>query len=63
MFHQSGGCCDGSSPMCYPDGEFRTGDSDIHRETSTSASTAMSRCGCRSLSSSTGSTRTSPSTW
>ncbi|WP_310526108.1 DUF779 domain-containing protein [Nocardioides sp.] len=30
MFHQSGGCCDGSSPMCYPDGEFRTGDSDIH---------------------------------
>ena len=29
MFHQSGGCCDGSSPMCYPDGEFRTGDSDI----------------------------------
>ena len=30
MFHQSGGCCDGSSPMCYPDGEFRTGDSDVH---------------------------------
>ncbi|MFZ3576884.1 DUF779 domain-containing protein [Virgibacillus sp. DJP39] len=29
MFHQSGGCCDGSSPMCYPRGEFRTGDSDI----------------------------------
>lgn len=29
MFHQSGGCCDGSSPMCYPAGEFRTGDSDI----------------------------------
>lgn len=28
MFHQSGGCCDGSSPMCYPDGEFMTGDSD-----------------------------------
>jgi len=25
MFHQSGGCCDGSSPMCYPDGEFQTG--------------------------------------
>ena len=22
MFHQSGGCCDGSSPMCYPDGDF-----------------------------------------
>ncbi|MDN5747178.1 MAG: DUF779 domain-containing protein [Pseudonocardia sp.] len=30
MFHQSGGCCDGSSPMCYPDGEFRTGGSDVH---------------------------------
>src|SRR3954452_1883134 len=30
MFHQSGGCCDGSSPMCYPVGEFRTGDSDVH---------------------------------
>jgi uncharacterized protein len=29
MFHQSGGCCDGSSPMCYPDGEFRTGSSDV----------------------------------
>jgi uncharacterized protein len=29
MFHQSGGCCDGSSPMCYPMGEFRTGDSDV----------------------------------
>ena len=28
MFHQSGGCCDGSSPMCYPVGEFRVGDSD-----------------------------------
>jgi len=30
MFHQSGGCCDGSSPMCYPRGEFLVGDSDIH---------------------------------
>jgi uncharacterized protein (DUF779 family) len=29
MFHQSGGCCDGSSPMCYPDGEFIVGDRDI----------------------------------
>jgi uncharacterized protein (DUF779 family) len=29
MFHQSGGCCDGSSPMCYPLGEFVTGDSDV----------------------------------
>jgi uncharacterized protein (DUF779 family) len=30
MFHQSGGCCDGSSPMCFPDGEFITSDADIH---------------------------------
>jgi uncharacterized protein (DUF779 family) len=30
MFHQSGGCCDGSSPMCYPDGEFLTSEADIH---------------------------------
>ncbi|WP_328907448.1 DUF779 domain-containing protein [Streptomyces sp. NBC_00234] len=29
MFHQSGGCCDGSAPMCYPAGEFRTGNSDV----------------------------------
>lgn len=29
MFHQSGGCCDGSAPMCYPAGEFRTGEADI----------------------------------
>jgi uncharacterized protein (DUF779 family) len=29
MFHQSGGCCDGSAPMCYPLGEFRVGGSDV----------------------------------
>jgi uncharacterized protein (DUF779 family) len=29
MFHQSGGCCDGSSPMCYPRGEFMVGDQDV----------------------------------
>ena len=28
MFHQSGGCCDGSAPMCFPAGEFITGDAD-----------------------------------
>ncbi|CAM5794542.1 DUF779 domain-containing protein [Rhizobacter fulvus] len=28
MFHQSGGCCDGSAPMCYPAGEFIVGDYD-----------------------------------
>ena len=30
MFHQSGGCCDGSSPMCYPVGDFLTSDGDVH---------------------------------
>ena len=30
MFHQSGGCCDGSSPMCFPRGEFRVGSRDVH---------------------------------
>ena len=29
MFHQSGGCCDGSQPMCFEKGEFRTSDSDV----------------------------------
>ena len=29
MFHQSGGCCDGSSPMCYQAGEFRVGGQDV----------------------------------
>jgi uncharacterized protein (DUF779 family) len=29
MFHQSGGCCDGSSPMCFPVGDFMTGPSDV----------------------------------
>jgi len=29
MFHQSGGCCDGSSPMCYPMGDFMLGSSDV----------------------------------
>lgn len=29
LFHQSGGCCDGSSPMCYPAGEFRVGQRDV----------------------------------
>ncbi|WP_030515720.1 DUF779 domain-containing protein [Nocardia sp. NRRL WC-3656] len=29
MFHQSGGCCDGSAPMCFPRGEFRVGASDV----------------------------------
>ena len=29
LFHQSGGCCDGSSPMCYPRSDFMTGDQDV----------------------------------
>jgi hypothetical protein len=29
MFHQSGGCCDGSAPMCYTAGEFRVGGADV----------------------------------
>ncbi|MBP6749464.1 MAG: DUF779 domain-containing protein [Xanthomonadaceae bacterium] len=29
LFHQSGGCCDGSSPMCFPEGEFLIGDNDV----------------------------------
>ena len=38
LFHQSGGCCDGSAPMCYARGDFRIGSRDvllgfIHRET------------------------------
>jgi uncharacterized protein len=30
MFHQSGGCCDGSAPMCFAQGEFIVGDDDVH---------------------------------
>jgi uncharacterized protein len=30
LFHQSGGCCDGSSPMCYPRSEFRVGAQDVY---------------------------------
>jgi uncharacterized protein (DUF779 family) len=29
MFHQSGGCCDGSAPMCYPAAEFKVGGNDV----------------------------------
>ncbi|HEX8706117.1 MAG TPA: DUF779 domain-containing protein [Myxococcaceae bacterium] len=29
MFHQSGGCCDGSAPMCYPRGDFKIGQQDV----------------------------------
>lgn len=29
MFHQSGGCCDGSQPMCFEEGDFKVGNSDV----------------------------------
>ena len=29
MFHQSGGCCDGSAPMCFTEGEFKVGSNDV----------------------------------
>ena len=29
LFHQSGGCCDGSAPMCYPTGDYMVGDRDV----------------------------------
>jgi uncharacterized protein (DUF779 family) len=29
LFHQSGGCCDGSAPMCYPAGELKVGEGDV----------------------------------
>ena len=29
VFHQSGGCCDGSAPMCFPRGEFKVGSRDV----------------------------------
>jgi uncharacterized protein len=43
MFHQSGGCCDGSSPMCYPQGEFMVGDSDLQIGTLNGAPFYISR--------------------
>ena len=43
MFHQSGGCCDGSSPMCFPLGEFQTGDSDVQLATIEGAPFFMSK--------------------
>jgi uncharacterized protein (DUF779 family) len=30
FFHQSGGCCDGSAPMCYPRGDFKVGAQDVY---------------------------------
>ncbi len=55
MFHQSGGCCDGSSPMCYPDGEFIVGDRDILLAILDVGETVC-RCGSRVRSSTRGNT-------
>ncbi|MBN1205720.1 MAG: DUF779 domain-containing protein [Myxococcaceae bacterium] len=30
LFHQSGGCCDGSAPMCFPRGDFKIGQEDVY---------------------------------
>lgn len=43
MFHQSGGCCDGSSPMCFAQGEFLLGDSDHYLGTIAGAPFYMSK--------------------
>jgi uncharacterized protein (DUF779 family) len=43
MFHQSGGCCDGSSPMCYPVGDFIISDGDVHLGTVGGADFYISR--------------------
>ena len=43
MFHQSGGCCDGSQPMCFQKGEFKLGSSDIQLGTIDDCGFYMSR--------------------
>ena len=58
MFHQSGGCCDGSAPMCYPAGDFRVGPQDVHLGSIAGASSISAL-----PSSNTGVTRSSSSMW
>ena len=43
LFHQSGGCCDGSAPMCYPVGDYIVGDRDVHLGTIGGAEVYISR--------------------
>ncbi|MCC5920564.1 MAG: DUF779 domain-containing protein [Cyclobacteriaceae bacterium] len=43
MFHQSGGCCDGSSPMCYLKDEFKVGNQDVYLGTVHGAEFYMSK--------------------
>jgi uncharacterized protein (DUF779 family) len=42
LFHQSGGCCDGSSPMCFPQDDFIVGDHDVQLGTIAGAPFYMS---------------------
>ena len=43
LFHQSGGCCDGSAPMCYPVGDYIVGDRDVNLGTIGGAQVFISR--------------------
>jgi uncharacterized protein (DUF779 family) len=43
MFHQSGGCCDGSAPMCFVQGEFQVGPADVKLGTIGGADFFMSK--------------------
>jgi uncharacterized protein len=43
VFHQSGGCCDGSAPMCFAQGEFKLGGQDVHMGEIAGAPFYMSR--------------------
>jgi uncharacterized protein (DUF779 family) len=43
MFHQSGGCCDGSQPMCFEKGDFKVGESDVYLGDIDSCAFFMSR--------------------
>ena len=63
MFHQSGGCCDGSSPMCYPLGDFLVGDRDVLLGVLEVGPLTASRCGSRVRSIKSGSTPSWSSTW
>ena len=59
MFVQSGGCCAGSTPMCFPDGEFVVGDEDVLLGSS-AAARSTSTDGSTSRGTRTGSSWTSP---
>ncbi|HSK62049.1 MAG TPA: DUF779 domain-containing protein [Actinomycetospora sp.] len=56
MFHRTGGCCDGSAPICYPNGDFTLGGSDVHLGDLTVEGVDESASTCPPRSSRTGST-------